>query len=90
MDGSLIVVDMRGPRIILSHETHKKDKHKHQSFIHVRTHGGDGPLSPNSATDIAKSLTWTISQLDKGKPFFMSHSLNHHVNSFLFPSKIVS
>ena len=63
MNGSLIVVDMRGPKIILSHEANKKNKHKlHQ----VRTHGGDGLSSPSSVADIAKSLTWTISQLDKG------------------------
>ena len=88
MDGSLIIVDMRGPKIILSHEAnYKKNKHKRQS-IHGRTHGGDGPSSPTSGLDIAKSLTWTISSLDKGKLFFMSHY--HHVNLFLFPSKIAS
>lgn len=89
MDGSLIVVDMRGPKIILSHEANdKKNKHKRKSSIHGRAHGGDGPSSPSSGHDIAKSLTWTISPLDKGKSFFMSH--NHHVNLFSFPSKIAS
>ena len=68
MDGSLIVVDMRGPKIILSHEANKKHKHK----LHVRTHGGDGPSSPSSAPDIVKSLTWTISLLAKGIIFFLS------------------
>ena len=87
MDGSLIVVDMRGPKIILSNEANsKKNKHKRQSIR--RTHGGDGPSSPSSGVDIAKSLTWTISPLDKGKPFFLSQ--NYHVNLFLFPSKIAS
>jgi syntaxin-binding protein 5 len=84
MDGSLIVVDMRGPKIILSHEVNKKNKHK----LHVRTHGGDGPSSSSSAPDIAKSLTWTISLLDKGKLFFLSY--NCHANLFLCPSKIAS
>ncbi|KAF8808127.1 WD40 containing snare-dependent exocytosis protein [Phlegmacium glaucopus] len=63
-DGSLIVVDMRGPEIILSHEGNKKTKHKLQSPVHVHANRGDGPSSPRSAPDIAKSLTWTISQLD--------------------------
>jgi hypothetical protein len=86
MDGSLIVIDMRGPKIILSHETdNKKNKHKRQS-IHGRAHDGDGPSSPSSGPDIAKSLRWTINLLDKGKVFFMSH--NHHVSSFLFLLKI--
>ena len=67
MDGSLIVVDMRGPKIILSLEANnRKNKPKRQS-IHGRTHGGDGPSSLSSGLDIAKSLTWTISPLDKGK-----------------------
>jgi hypothetical protein len=67
VDGSLIVVDMRGPKIILFHEAvNKKNKHKLQHSIHART-GGDGPSPPSSAPDIAKSLTWTISRLDKGK-----------------------
>ena len=66
MDGSLIVVDMRGPKIILSHAAaSKKNKHKLQPSIHLRAHGVDGP-SPGSAPDIAKSLTWTISPLDNG------------------------
>jgi len=74
MDGSLIVVDMRGPKIILSHQGNKKTKHKLQPSIHVHTHRGDGPSSPSSAPDIAKSLTWTISQLDNGKSsFYVSH-----------------
>ena len=84
MDGSLIVVDMRGPKIILSHETNnKKIKHKRQS-IHGRTHGGEGPSSPSSGPDTVKSLTWTISPLDKGKSFFMSH--NHHVDCSILRS----
>ena len=88
MDGSLIVVDMRGPKIILSHEVNnKKNKHKRQSSIHGRAHGGDGPSSPTSDLDVAKSLTWTISPLDKGKSFFMSQN---HVNMFLFSSKMTS
>lgn len=84
-----MVVDMRGPNIILqvSHEANKKNKHKFQPSIHIRAHGGDGPSSPSSATDIAKSLKWTITQLDKSKSFLMSH---HHANLFLFPSKITS
>lgn len=88
MDGSLIVVDMRGPKIILSHEANnRKNKPKRQS-VHGRTHGGDGPSLPGSNLDVAKSLTWTICPLDKGKSFFMSH--NHHVNLSLFFSKIAS
>ena len=88
MDGSLIIVDMRGPKIILSHEANnKKNKHKRPS-IHGRTHGGDGPSSPNSGFDIAKSLTWTICSLDKGKSFLTSH--NHHVNLISFLIKIAS
>ena len=81
----MIVVDMRGPKTILSHEANKKNKYNRRSSIHSRAHDGDGPSSPNSGPDIAKSLTWTISPLDKGKSFFMSHN---HVNLFLFPSKI--
>jgi Lethal giant larvae(Lgl) like, C-terminal len=67
MDGSLIVVDMRGPKIIFSHESNNKKNKPKRPSIHSRTHGGDGPTSPSSGLDIAKSLTWTISPLDKGK-----------------------
>ena len=88
MDGSLIVVDMRGPKIILSHGANNKGSKSKRPSIHGRTHVGDGPSSPSSAFDIAKSLTWTISPLDKGKSFLMSH--NHHVNLISFLLKIAS
>lgn len=57
-DGSLFVIDMRGPRIILSRNPDAK-KNRHSSVIgHPHGHS-PGP-------DIVKSLTWAIAPLNKG------------------------
>jgi hypothetical protein len=51
---SLIVVDMRGPRVILRHG---RDKKKDRMSIHLHT-----PESANIA-----SLTWTVATIENGK-----------------------
>ncbi|KIM47471.1 hypothetical protein M413DRAFT_439132 [Hebeloma cylindrosporum] len=66
-DGSFIVVDMRGPKIILSREAEKKQRHSMASAKHL--HAGHPPTSPHShhgsGPEIVKALTWTVTSLDK-------------------------
>ena len=65
-DGSFIVVDMRGPKIILTREAEKKQRHSIASAKHL--HPGNPPSSSNQGygSDIIKALTWTVASLDKG------------------------
>jgi hypothetical protein len=66
MDGSFIVVDMRGPKIILTRGAEKKHRHSIASARHL--HAGNPPPSSThgSGPDIVKALTWTVTSLDKG------------------------
>ena len=65
-DGSFTVVDMRGPKIILTREAEKKQRHSITSVKHL--HAGNPPPSSNqgSGSDIIKALTWTVTSLDTG------------------------
>ncbi|KAJ2931894.1 hypothetical protein H1R20_g5200, partial [Candolleomyces eurysporus] len=53
-NGSVVVVDMRGPSIIYSSDPNTKDKHR----LSPSKHRG-------ASVDIAKALTWTISRLEE-------------------------
>ncbi|KAF8910138.1 lethal giant larvae like, C-terminal-domain-containing protein [Gymnopilus junonius] len=59
-DGSLFVIDMRGPKIIFSQLMDKKSKRASilpQGHISLSSSHGSGP-------DVVKSLAWTISPLE--------------------------
>lgn len=58
MDGSLFVVDMRGPRIILRRE-HGETKTRHSAGVRI---GRNSEL-----LDPITALSWTISPINDGR-----------------------
>ncbi|KDR85736.1 hypothetical protein GALMADRAFT_218826 [Galerina marginata CBS 339.88] len=56
-DGSMFIVDMRGPKIIFSQQSDKRSKRTTLHAPHLSAGHGPGP-------DVVQSLTWTISSLD--------------------------
>ena len=52
-NGSLVVVDMRGPRVIYKRMQGGKERHR---------------LSLHQSADVPRALTWTVSSLNEGSP----------------------
>lgn len=65
-DGSFIVVDMRGPKIILTRGAEKKHRHSIASIRHLHAANPPPSSTHGSGPDIVKALTWTVTSLDKG------------------------
>jgi syntaxin-binding protein 5 len=65
-DGSLLVVDMRFPRILLRHEQQSQAKSRHIVSLHPKRH--------SKSVDLVDSLTWTVTTVGSG--MFHRHSAN--------------
>jgi hypothetical protein len=66
--GALIVIDMRGPRIMYANEKVKKNRHSVISRPHIHLPGGAPVnLGHDSEIDVIRSLTWTVCSVEKGK-----------------------
>ncbi|KAF8167354.1 WD40 containing snare-dependent exocytosis protein [Crassisporium funariophilum] len=63
-DGSLLIIDMRGPKILVSLGANKRPKTLPRPHVPLRGSAA-GTTPSNSGPDLVKSLTWTVSCLEK-------------------------
>ncbi|KAF9486583.1 hypothetical protein BDN70DRAFT_846519 [Pholiota conissans] len=69
-NGALVILDMRGPRIMYASEKAKKGRHSVIILPQVHLPVAGGSINPislghDSGVDIIRSLTWTVGSLEK-------------------------